>query len=543
MEKFGISADSLPRVVAVVGENGGSRDKDKVLPYEGATDFERLSDFIRDTSSGGLALVDLRQEMAHCKREIKGLKMELEQEREAVKSARAEVVRSKLGQVGQVEAVKRGLETELHEARQKEKAAQDTIRAETERMGALISGLEYERNGLASQVKAYEDVQGERVLMLQQSNMDVFLSSTARPLKAVLFTTKAETPPLWSQLAEAQSMTTAFGVIKHVEQELMERFQLDSEDLPRICIWSSEKEEPVVYDGEVKLDALSSFLKDAVHGGDTVIAMRQQVHSAVRHVEDMVAELKRVNLEALAKQEESQRRCTEMEEAHEFEVGQLKAQLRKLTEASSADLNRVSQSARTSLNDAKDRILTLEKELLSERASLRKELEQVRAQAASDMACERQAVERERDSWADNRDGERILREEIESMERLARHADRAVGRAASAVQITLVRKDREMERMQRSLREFIDDVAPVQLQAAVYDAATVRATLRSHNGLADGGEGIMGAVGAISQQYRSFKDKINGLDLLGDKMGLDPGPLANVSFSLPTPRPESLNS
>jgi hypothetical protein len=27
--------------------------------------------------------------------------------------------------------------------------------------------------------------------------MDVFLASTTRPLKAVLFTTKPDTPPLW----------------------------------------------------------------------------------------------------------------------------------------------------------------------------------------------------------------------------------------------------------------------------------------------------------------------------------------------------------
>ena len=32
-----------------------------------------------------------------------------------------------------------------------------------------------------------------------------------------------------------------------------------------------------------------------------------------------------------------------------------------------------------------------------------------------------------------------------------------------------MVRKDREMERMQRSLREFIDDVAPVQLQVSFF--------------------------------------------------------------------------
>ena len=51
----------------------------------------------------------------------------------------------------------------------------------------------------------------------------------------------------------------------------------------------------------------------------------------------------------------------------------------------------------------------------------------------------------------------------------------------------------------------------------------------RSHS---ESSDGIMGAVGVLSQQYKSLKDKINGLDFLGDRMGLDPGPLANVGPS-----------
>ena len=166
MEKFGISADSLPRVVAVVGQKGAERSKDSILAYEGPTDFEKLSEFIRDTSSGGQALVELRKEMAQYTREIKGLKLELEREREAVKSARAEVARSKLGQVGQVEAVKKSLETELADSREREKVALDKLQVETARMGTLIADLEEQRAELAAQVKAYEDVQKERVLML-----------------------------------------------------------------------------------------------------------------------------------------------------------------------------------------------------------------------------------------------------------------------------------------------------------------------------------------------------------------------------------------
>jgi hypothetical protein len=54
-------------------------------------------------------------------------------------------------------------------------------------------------------------------------------------------------------------MTTAFGVVKHSEKGLMERFNLDASDLPRICIWSSDKEDAVVYDGELKASYTSSL--------------------------------------------------------------------------------------------------------------------------------------------------------------------------------------------------------------------------------------------------------------------------------------------
>jgi hypothetical protein len=465
MKKFGISTDSLPRVVAVVSETGAGYENDTVLHYDGPTDFEHLSEFIRDTSTGGPANIALRKDIEGYKRELKALKLELEREREAVKTAQAEVARSKLGQVGQVEAVKRALETELQDARESERAAKERLLEASERMEGQIAQLEEQRAQLAAQVAAYEDVQAERVLMLQPSNMDVFLASTTRPLKAVLFTTKAETPPLWSQLAEAQSMTTAFGVVKHTEQGLMERFELDVSDLPRICIWSSKKDEPVVYDGEVKLDALSSFLKDAVHGGDTVIAMRQQVHNAVRQVEVLEAQLKRVSEEAAAREEEAARARAELLEEHQTLVERLRNHTEGAEQAAQEELARVSAAAAARLRDAEEAarlreaaVQTLQQELLAERARFARELEQSRLQAAAELA-------RERELWADSRDGERLLEADVHALEKLARHVDRAVGRAASAVQVTLVRKDREMERMQRSLREFIDDVAPVQLQ------------------------------------------------------------------------------
>ena len=454
MEKFGISVDSLPRVVAVVGEKGAGKEKDEVLPYEGPTDFERLSDFIRDTSRGGLPLVNLRKELEDHRREMKALKAELEQEREAVKLARAEVARSKLGQVGQVESVKKALETELQDARDKERAAQDQLAADTERTAAIIAELERERNELVLQIKAYEDVQQQRVLMLSASNMDVFLASTTRPLKAVLFTTKADTPPLWSQLAEAQSMTTAFGVVKHVETDLMARFELNTSDLPRICIWSSNKEEPVVYDGEVKLDALSSFLKDAVHGGDTVIAMRQQVHTAVRQVEELEAELKRVKLEAAAKEDEVSRHLADAQQQHHAQVAELEAQLQTLSQSSEAELGRVAQSARVRLKEAEDTIKTLEHELMSERSSTTRQLEQMRAQAGGEVARMQGEVARVHQSYADARYADEMLDAEIQALGKLARCAERAVGRVACAVQVALTHTHRERERQRERERK-----------------------------------------------------------------------------------------
>jgi len=51
-----------------------------------------------------------------------------------------------------------------------------------------------------------------RFLTKFDDQIPTFLFWQARPLKAVLFTTKTDIPPLWQQLYEAQSMTTAFGV-------------------------------------------------------------------------------------------------------------------------------------------------------------------------------------------------------------------------------------------------------------------------------------------------------------------------------------------
>ena len=47
-----------------------------------------------------------------------------------------------------------------------------------------------------------------------------------------------------------------------------------------------------------------------------------------------------------------------------------------------------------------------------------------------------------------------------------------------------------------------------------------------------DGSERILGAVGALTEgvnYVKALKEKLSAFDLLGDKSGLDHGPLANI--------------
>jgi hypothetical protein len=294
-------------VVAFVAAEGEAEEpRHRPILYDGPTDFEKLSDFLGDLSKGGMSVLEIRKVADEKQKEIERLRGELERERETVAIAKAEIARNMLGQVGHDAAIKK----DLQDAKERETAKDlvaDELRAEKER--------------LLAEVKALREVQQARVVKLRDDNVDVFLSNTTRPLKALLFTTKSETPPLWQQLAEAQSTTTAFAVVHHVEAALMKKFMLDVSDLPRICIYSTGKE-PVVYDGEVKLDALSSFLKDAVEGGDAVIAMRQQVHHAMREIERLTTDLsasQSENEKLKTSQEETEgkgarcERCTQLE--------------------------------------------------------------------------------------------------------------------------------------------------------------------------------------------------------------------------------------
>jgi hypothetical protein len=75
------------------------------------------------------------------------------------------------------------------------------------------------------------------VVEMNTFNADTFFSDEERAVKAVLFTRKAEVPPLWRQVAMANLRIASFGLVRHSEDDLMERFGLTPELLPRVMVF------------------------------------------------------------------------------------------------------------------------------------------------------------------------------------------------------------------------------------------------------------------------------------------------------------------
>ncbi|EKX38594.1 hypothetical protein GUITHDRAFT_154692, partial [Guillardia theta CCMP2712] len=108
--KFGLSAEVLPKIIAVrVVEEGKAEN----ILYEGPNDFEHIAEFLKDAAEGGSQLVELKKQVEFFQREVRGLQHEVAQERETAQAAKAESARIKLAQVGQVEAIRKGIEAEL----------------------------------------------------------------------------------------------------------------------------------------------------------------------------------------------------------------------------------------------------------------------------------------------------------------------------------------------------------------------------------------------------------------------------------------------
>eukprot|EP00286_Rhodomonas_abbreviata_P020205 CAMPEP_0181299830 /NCGR_PEP_ID=MMETSP1101-20121128/6562_1 /TAXON_ID=46948 /ORGANISM="Rhodomonas abbreviata, Strain Caron Lab Isolate" /LENGTH=352 /DNA_ID=CAMNT_0023405019 /DNA_START=336 /DNA_END=1391 /DNA_ORIENTATION=- len=287
MERFEMNENLLPKIIVMMQS---SPEETETLTYDGPTDFEHISAFIGDAVQGGAGAVELRKKMEQQQRELKALRLELHEAKQAISGSQAEVARVKLGQVGQVEAVKKGLELEIQQAREQVKAAHHQLEEERAALNETVATLESAKATLELRISTLESVQHERVLLLSSSNVDAFFGSWTRPLKAILFTTKTDVPPLWSQLAEAQCITTAFAVVKHTDGSLMDRFNLTTAELPRICLYRESSAEGVVYDGNVNLEALTSFFKEAVEGGEACVELRKEIHRLEREVERLEGE-------------------------------------------------------------------------------------------------------------------------------------------------------------------------------------------------------------------------------------------------------------
>jgi hypothetical protein len=96
MQRFGMSESVLPKVVAVRHSPSGAAEN---ILYEGPNELEKIGEFLQDAIGGGTVVVELRREVETLNRELRGLRGEVVQEREAAAAARAEAARIRLGQV------------------------------------------------------------------------------------------------------------------------------------------------------------------------------------------------------------------------------------------------------------------------------------------------------------------------------------------------------------------------------------------------------------------------------------------------------------
>ena len=118
------------------------------------------------------------------------------------------------------------------------------------------------------------------VVLLSRDNAEDFLkSNTSSSLKALLFTKKAETPQLWLRVAEALNGSFSFGEVRHVEEDLLLRFGVSVDSLPRIVAIRdvNSTTQTVHYDGPTAFERISDFLKDIAEGGPALVEARKQV--------------------------------------------------------------------------------------------------------------------------------------------------------------------------------------------------------------------------------------------------------------------------
>jgi hypothetical protein len=279
LTRFCVTQDSLPKIIGI-REN--FERKSEIARYEGPIDFERIKEFFAAFFNGGVVAVELMRQLSEVQRQNRCLEADLFKEKEATQLALAEVARAKLVQVGQVEAVRKNLELEVQEMKQHDVELMATITAEIEELKSVNHCLAAENAEFQEKLRALEAANARAVVVLKPNNFEPFLNSACRPLKAVLFSTKAETPVLWQQLAQSHSLTTSFGLVRHTEHDLLLRFKLRPDALPRIYLFGNARDTPMPYDGPVNIESIAAFLRDAVEGGPACIEMRRLLQVGLR---------------------------------------------------------------------------------------------------------------------------------------------------------------------------------------------------------------------------------------------------------------------
>ena len=458
MKKFDLTAEVLPKIIAVRAAGDAA---EQPIVYEGPNDFDKICEFLRDSAEGGLELVGLKRQVEELTREARGLRVEVAQERETTKAARAEAARLKLSQVGQIEAVRKSLEADVEQARANENAVKDRLESEVEELRQQLLATSKEREVMAKEVdmlKGMQDENANSALMLDPETIDTFLDSNRRPLKAILITKKQDIPELWQQLAEAHAVWCSFAMVRHVHDSILQTFSVRSDTLPRILLIGSRSNPPLVYQGPLKLDSISVFIDAAIQGGSACVDLRKQLQAAQGDTELLQRELSECKRGAQAQRDEMELARRQQVGSLESTVKSLQSQLKAACAGAAAEMQRVRADADSRVQAAESMAEELSKELVRERQATQDKISSAIGRKEAQLKADRQRLAQA--SWSDE-----VLESELKAAERAARMCEKAVLKAASAVHVSLVRSARDKERTHAALREFIDDIAPCQVR------------------------------------------------------------------------------
>ena len=457
MKRFDLTAEVLPKIVAVRTSGDGTQ---QTIVYEGPNDFEKIGEFLRDSAEGGRELVDLKRQVEELTRQARGLRVEVAQEQETTKAARAEAARLKLSQVGQVEAVRKSLETELQQAHEREASVKERLESEVSGLKDQLQAAQKDHDVLSKEVEMLKGMQGESAssaTLVEPETLDTFLDNKSRMLKALLMTKKEEIPELWQQLAEVHTSVCAFGMVRHVHDSILQTFSVRVESLPRILLISSRTSPPLVYEGPLKLENISAFINDALEGGSACIELRKQLQASQANAEALQREVAEAKRAAQVQRDQMELVRREQVGTLESTVKSLQSQLKAACAGAGAEMQRTRADADARVRAAESMAAELSAELVRERQATQDKILEAVSRKEALLKADRQKLEHS--TWADE-----VLERELKLAEKAARTCERAVLKAASAVHVTLVRSARENERTHAALREFIDDIVPSQV-------------------------------------------------------------------------------